>query len=97
MAAKQNDSLWNWLGRQVGHVKKAVKADVTKPKQLPADEGATPQAAAASSDAAQVIYRDQKVEEVEHPENPNVVLRRTVIDEAIVRSDEERDGRTTSS
>ena len=26
-----SDSLWNWLGRQIGHVKKAVKTDVTKP------------------------------------------------------------------
>ena len=89
MAAKQNDSLWNWLGRQVGHVKKAVKADV-KPKALPAEPGATAQAPGESQNVPQVIYRDQKVEEVEHPENPNVVLRRTVIDEAIVRSEEEK-------
>jgi hypothetical protein len=37
-----------------------------------------------------VIYRDEKVEEVEHPEQPGVVLRRTVIDEAIVRSEEKK-------
>ena len=44
----QGDSFWNWLGRQVGHVKKAVATDVTKPaapSQLQA-EGAKPQAAA---------------------------------------------------
>ena len=34
MAAK-NDSLWNWFGRQVGHVKKAVKTNVVKPAALP--------------------------------------------------------------
>lgn len=32
----------------------------------------------------QVVYRDEKVEEIEHPDRPGVVLRRTVIDEAIV-------------
>jgi hypothetical protein len=32
----------------------------------------------------QVVYREEKVEEIEHPERPGVVLRRTVIDEAIV-------------
>ena len=91
MAAKQNDSLWNWFGRQIGHVKKAVKTDVTKAKQLPAEQGAKPQAAGGQAQvpAPQVIYRGQKVEEVEHPEQPGVVLRRTVIDEAIVKRDEE--------
>ena len=27
-----NDSFFSWLGRQIGHVKKAVKTDVSKPK-----------------------------------------------------------------
>jgi hypothetical protein len=89
----QGDSLWNWLGRQVGHVKKAVKADVTKPAaaapKLHAD-GAKPQAAeqpaaeAATPGAPQVIYRDAKAEEVELPDQPGVKLRRTIIDEVIV-------------
>src|SRR4051812_23261447 len=30
--AKSGDGLMGWLGRQVGHVKKAVKTDVTKPR-----------------------------------------------------------------
>jgi hypothetical protein len=32
-----------------------------------------------------VVYRDGKVEEVPHPQDPNVTLRRTTIDEAIVK------------
>lgn len=81
----QGDSLWNWLGRQVGHVKKAVRTDVTKPV-LPA-ETAKPQAAeqtAATPPVPQVIYRDEKAEEVEMPDQPGVKLRRTIIDEVIV-------------
>jgi hypothetical protein len=61
-----------WLGRQVGHVKKAVKADVTK------------KPAAAPAPKPKVVYRDDKVEEADHPTEPGVKLRRTVIDEVIV-------------
>jgi hypothetical protein len=32
----------------------------------------------------QVTYRNQKVEEAEHPKQPGVKLRRTIIDEVIV-------------
>ena len=35
--------------------------------------------------AAKVAYRQQNVEEVEHPEQPGVKLRRTTIDEVIVQ------------
>src|SRR4051794_36926538 len=89
----QGDSLWNWLGRQVGHVKKAVQADVTKHAPKLQGEGAKPQAAeqqaaaappAAPPAAPQVIYRDAKAEEVELPDQPGVKLRRTIIDEVIV-------------
>jgi hypothetical protein len=68
------DSLFGWLGRQVGHVKKAVKVDVTKKQKK------TP----ATPPKPKVIYRDNKVEEAEHPTQPGVKLRRTVIDEVIV-------------
>jgi hypothetical protein len=72
---KPGEGLWGWLGRQVGHVKKAVKADVTKkPATNPPVEG-TEEA---------VVYREEKAEEVELPDRPGVVLRRTVIDEVIV-------------
>ncbi len=91
MAAK-NDSLWNWFGRQVGHVKKAVKTSVVKPAaaaqpqpapqpQVAPQQQVPPQAA---PDAPKVIYRDEKAEEVELPDQPGVKLRRTVIDEVIV-------------
>jgi len=54
---------WGWLGRQVGHVTKASKADVGGPE---------------------VIHRTNHVQEAVLPEQPNVKLRRTVIDEVIV-------------
>ncbi|HSZ59236.1 MAG TPA: hypothetical protein VK797_26580 [Tepidisphaeraceae bacterium] len=56
--------LFGWLGRQVGHIKKAIQTDPAGPK---------------------VTYRNQKVEEAEHPEQPGVKLRRTTIDEVIVQ------------
>ena len=54
-----------WLGRQVGHVKKAIQTDVAEGKP-------------------RTIYRDKHVEEKPLPTDPNVKLRRTVIDEVIV-------------
>jgi hypothetical protein len=95
MAREKSDSLWNWLGRQVGHVKKAVKTDVTKTAAGGADAAssapAEPQAAepVAATDAAKVIYRDESAEEVELPDRPGVKLRRTVIDEVIVDGKDE--------
>ena len=56
--------LFGWLGRQVGHIKKAIQTDPAGPK---------------------VTYRDQKVEEADHPNQPGVKLRRTTIDEVIVQ------------
>jgi hypothetical protein len=35
--------------------------------------------------APKVVYRDGKIEEMPHPQDPNVTLRRTTIDEAIVK------------
>lgn len=58
------NGFFGWLGRQVGHIKKAVQADVAGPK---------------------VAYRKQDVQEVDHPEQPGVKLRRTTIDEVIVQ------------
>ncbi len=57
--------LWGWLGRQVGHVKRAINADV-------------------SGGASKTIYRDCTIEEHPLPQDPNVKLRRTVIDEVVV-------------
>jgi hypothetical protein len=71
--------LFGWLGRQVGHVKKAVHDDPAKPgaaapgaKQPPALAGPP------------VVYQNQMVEEIEHPTQPGLKLRRTTIDEVIV-------------
>jgi len=76
-----------WLGRQLGHVKKAVQADVTKlPPTAPKTK---PKPAAKAKPAAKptVVYRDNKVEEAELPDQPGVKLRRTIIDEVIVDPD----------
>jgi hypothetical protein len=91
MAQKaKSDSLWNWLGRQIGHVKKAVTTDVTKPAVLPPPPP-PPQPEAPQPQQPKVIYRDQKAEEVELPDQPGVKLRRTVIDEVIVDENKKSD------
>jgi hypothetical protein len=76
--------VFGWIGRQIGHVKKAVQTDVTKLPPTPAK--GKPQAAAKAKPAAKptVVYRDNKVEEAELPNQPGVKLRRTIIDEVIV-------------
>ena len=90
MADKLPGNGWfGWLGRQVGYVKKAVQVD---PKALPkpGPKAAAPQPApepsAAQSDP-KVLYREGRVEEADHPTQPGVKLRRTVIDEVIVEKD----------
>ena len=55
--------LFGWLGRQVGHIKKAIHTEPAGPK---------------------VTFRNAKVEEAEHPDQPGVKLRRTTIDEVIL-------------
>ena len=57
-----------WLGRQVGHVAKAVKTDVDPPP---------------AAEASKIVYRECTIEEKESPTDPNVKLRRTVIDEVV--------------
>ena len=97
----QPTGFMNWLGRQVGHVKTAVGTDVAKPAAKAKARGQTqakpraapaqprPQAAPPPPPPSKVVYRDDKIEEVEHPTQPGVILRRTIIDEVIV--DEERE------
>ena len=79
-----SDSLLGWLGRQVGHVKKAVTSDVTRPAPKPKQvaQPAKPKKQAASPST--VIFRQDKVEEADMPDKPGVKLRRTIIDEVIV-------------
>ncbi len=86
--------VFGWLGRQVGYVKKAVK---TKPTRPPAKRGAEPSAPRSTSPPAEkqppaaeppVVYRHDQVQEAEHPTEPGLKLRRTIIDEVIV--DEEK-------
>ena len=70
--------LFGWLGRQVGYVSGAVKADPGA-KRAKAQPAPPPKPAPPT-----VIYRDNKVEEVPHPTQPGVTLRRTIIDEVVV-------------
>ena len=78
--------LFGWLGRQVGHVKKAVRTQPTaalpRPVQSPGDAKPSEE-----QSPPNVIYREGRVEEAEHPTQPGVKLRRTVIDEVIVEED----------
>ena len=91
------DGFMGWLGRQIGYVRGAVKtkagaaqqsalpqAAVTPPTNPPASAAPPPTPPPPSAIVPQVVYRDEKVEEIEHPDRPGVTLRRTVIDEAIV-------------
>jgi hypothetical protein len=61
---KPGNGLFGWLGRQFGHISRAIKTDVAGPK---------------------TIYRESQIEEQTHPDDPNVKLRRTTIDEVIVQ------------
>ena len=74
--ANKPDSFLGWLGRQVGFVNKAIKTDVTK-NPTPVQQ----------QEPTKVVYRADKVEEVPHPADPNLVLRRTTTDEVIRESD----------
>jgi hypothetical protein len=58
-----NRGFFQWLGRQFGHVKKAINTDVSTKK----------------------VYRSQSTEEKPLLDSPEVTLRRTTIDEVIVR------------
>ena len=90
------DGLFGWLGRQVGYVKKAVK---TKPKALPAAKRSAPQGTGQPRPPVSgtptdpippaVLYRHNEVQEAEHPTQPGVKLRRTIIDEVIVPKDDD--------
>ena len=62
---KPGAGFFGWLGRQVGHIRKAIKTDVA-----PSDR---------------VVFRKQRVDEAAHPADPDLILRRTTIDEAIVQ------------
>jgi hypothetical protein len=78
--------LFGWFGRQVGYVAKAVK---TKPALAPPAERSAKPSAPQSGAAEQptppaVLYRQGQVQEAEHPSQPGVKLRRTIIDEVIV-------------
>ena len=73
-AKKSGDGFFGWLARQIGHVKKAVQTKVETEAENQAQ----------GDPENQVVYRKDRVEEIPHPESPDLKLRRTVIDEVIV-------------
>jgi hypothetical protein len=75
--------LFGWLGRQVGYVSKAVK---TTPAAAAPAKLSAPQSPAAEATQG-IVYRHDQVQEAEHPAQPGVKLRRTIIDEVIVEPD----------
>ena len=72
---------FSWLGRQVGHVTKAVREEDKEPPPA----------------TSNVIYRTDRVEEKEMPNQPGVKLRRTVVDEVIVQKSPELQDKTGGS
>jgi hypothetical protein len=78
--------LFGWLGRQVGHVRKAVQTDPAAPL---------------TTTQPKVVYRENRIEEQQLPNQPGVRLRRTVIDEVVVDASvarqiaESQNGRST--
>jgi hypothetical protein len=96
---RPNPTFMGWLGRQVGHVRKAIKskpgsAGATKSRKSAAPRAGSGQqppvvedVAPGPAPAAKVIYREDKIEEAELPEQPGVVFRRTVIDEIVVKQE----------
>jgi hypothetical protein len=64
--SKPGGGFLGWLGRQVGHVTKAIHTDV-------------------AANQPKTVFRDRHIEEKPLPGDPNVKLRRTVIDEVIVQ------------
>ena len=79
--------LFGWFGRQVGYVKKAVKtkpAAALPPKRSAPQSPPAPAPPPADKPTDAVLYRHNEVQEAEHPTQPGVKLRRTIIDEVIV-------------
>ena len=68
---KPGDGFLGWLGRQIGHVAKAVNTDVTAPPPPAPSQPA-------------ILHREVSVSEHPMPDRPEIVLRRTTIDEAIL-------------
>lgn len=65
-----------WLGRQIGHVRSAIKQDVTGP-----DVSEKP--AAVDTADEPVLWQQKTISQEPHPDQPELTLRRTIIDEVI--------------
>lgn len=65
-----------WLGRQIGHVRSAIRQDVAGSN---ADEMLATDAPADDT----VLWQQKTISQQPHPDQPDLTLRRTVIDEVI--------------
>ena len=72
LPGKRRMGLLRRLGRQVGYVKQAVDTVVQ---------------AARTDVSTRTLYRRDKIEELPHPDDPKLKLRRTVIDEVIEKKE----------
>jgi hypothetical protein len=77
--------LFGWLGRQIGYVSKAVRTDPTTAplNRATTEERGEAAKPSAAEPAGEVLFRQGQVQEAEHPTQPGVKLRRTIIDEVI--------------
>ena len=80
---KPGDGLMGWLGRQVGHVKHAVQADVTKPAK-PNKPGSHSRKAAPQPKSAKTTSRPGVARETSaEPDAPSIIVyRQDKIEEA---------------
>lgn len=84
--------IWGWMGRQVGYVTGAMRADVEKQAAGGGKEAAEEKSGEEKGAAEKVVYREEKVEEKALPGAEGVRLRRTVVDEVVVEGREEVGG-----
>jgi len=82
--------LFGWLGRQIGYVSKAVRTDpaTSLPERVASQDQKEQTNPLAGEPAGEVLYRQGQVQEAEHPTQPGVKLRRTIIDEVIAEPGE---------
>lgn len=86
------NGLLGWLGRQVGHVARAVRTEPVRPPVAPGPKPA-PAGKPEEEVTDSLIYRKDHVEEQPLPGQPGVILRRTIIDEVIHSAGPPYDGR----
>ncbi len=85
-----NKSLMRSLGEFVGHITRAVKADVSQPTAHPAANPGPPSPAAPTADPVSTAptgtrSRRQTQQQTIHTEDGTMILRRTIIEEVQIQ------------